>query len=386
MLRLLASFLALSSIVAAQDVEKIEVFRAGESGYKLHRIPGVVVTSKGTVIAYDEARRGDSGDWGTIDLVARRSTDGGRTWGERIPFPQMEGPKAKNPVALAQKLAAPDAVTYNNPVLFPDRDGIVHALFCLEYARCFYIRSEDDGATWSAPVEITATFEKLRGAYDWKVLATGPGHGIQLRSGRLLVPVWLSTGTGGHAHRPSITTTVYSDDAGKTWLSGELAVPNTPEWVNPSETVAVELADGKVMLNARTESKPQRRLITTSPDGATSWSTPRFDDGLFEPVCFASLIRLRDARTLVFSNPDPETKKRDRKNLTLKLSEDDGSTWPISRVLEPARAGYSDLAQLTDGTVLCFYERASADAPNDPKTGVLTLARIPLKWLRAGGR
>ena len=384
MLRLLAGLLALSTLVVADEVEKIDVFRAGERGYKLYRIPGVVVTQKGTVITYGEARRGDSGDWGTIDLVARRSADGGRTWGEPIPFPQVEGPKQKNPVALAQNLAAPDAVTYNNPVLIPDRAGIVHGLFCMEYARCFYIRSEDDGVTWSAPVEITATFEKVRPVYHWKVLATGPGHGIQLRSGRLLIPVWLSTGTGGHAHRPSVTTTIYSDDGGKTWVAGEIAVPNTPEWVNPNETVAVELADGKVMLNVRSESKPQRRLITTSADGVKDWSAPRFDEGLFEPVCFASLVRLRDARTLVFSNPDPETKKRDRKNLTLKVSEDDGATWPVSRVLEADRTGYSDLAQLSDGTLLCFYERSSTDGKSDAKTGVLTLARVPLNWLRGG--
>src|SRR5215207_2360648 len=143
MLRLLACLLALSTLAVGQDVEKIDVFRAGESGYKLHRIPGVVVTTKGTVIAYGEARRGDSGDWGSIDLVARRSTDGGRTWGDRIPFPQVPGPKEKNAVALAQKLAEPDAVTYNNPVMIPDQSGVVHGLFCLEYARCFYIQSED---------------------------------------------------------------------------------------------------------------------------------------------------------------------------------------------------------------------------------------------------
>ncbi len=215
-----------------------------------------------------------------------------------------------------------------------------------------------------------------------KVLATGPGHGLRLRTGRCWVPVWLSTGTGGHAHRPSIATTIYSDDGGKTWIAGEVAVPNTAEWVNPSETVAAELADGRIMLNVRTESKPQRRLVTTSADGAKGWSAPRFDDGLFEPVCFASLIRLREGKTLIFSNPDPASKNRDRKNLTLKVSDDDGATWPTSRVLEEDRAGYSDLAQLADGTVLCFYERASADGTSGQKAAVLTLARVPLEWLR----
>ncbi|MGC3966856.1 MAG: sialidase family protein [Pirellulales bacterium] len=169
-------------------------------------------------------------------------------------------------------------MTYNNAVGFADRDGTVHFLFCLEYCRCFYIRSDDDGQTFSKPVEITSAFEKFRSEYDWKVLATGPAHGIQLRSGRLIVPVWLSTGTGGHAHRPSVTSTIYSDDHGRTWHAGDIAVPNTDEWVFPNETVVVELADGRVMLNVRSESKNHRRIVTISPDGATGWSTPKFDD------------------------------------------------------------------------------------------------------------
>ena len=93
-------------------------------------------------------------------------------------------------------------ITYNNPVLIADRDGKTHCLFCVEYMRCFSLHSDDDGATWSAPLEITTTFETYRSAYDWKVLATGPDHGIQTRSGRLVVPIWMSTGTGGNAHRP----------------------------------------------------------------------------------------------------------------------------------------------------------------------------------------
>ena len=103
--------------------------------------------------------------------------------------------------------------------------------------RCFYMRSDDDGATWTEPVEITKTFEDFRSDYDWKVLATGPSHASQLthgpKRGRLVVPVWLSLGTGGHAHRPSVTATIYSDDHGRTWKRGDIAVPDTPEFINP---------------------------------------------------------------------------------------------------------------------------------------------------------
>jgi sialidase-1 len=380
---------------AAADPEKVDLWEADTGGYKLYRIPGVVVTAKGTVLAYCEARKADRSDWCTIDILLRRSTDGGKTWSAPAKIADVPGPKEKNPVALAQKLADPKDVTYNNPVMIADRSGAVHLLFCLEYMRCFYARSDDDGKTWSAPTEITAAaFDPLKKGYDWKVLATGPGHGIQLKSGRLLVPVWLSTGTGGHAHRPSVTATVYSDDGGKTWKPGEVAVPNTADWVNPNESAVAELADGTVVLNARTESKANRRLVTRSPDGATRWSKPEFDDALVEPVCMAGFLAVPGPKpVLLFSNPDNLEKagakappapgsNRDRKNVTVRVSDDGGKTWAGKRSVEPGFSGYSDLAALPDGTVLMLYERGSTDGANIYKTGRLTLARFTTDWVR----
>ena len=395
---LLAILLALGLRTEAAEpfLDKIDLFEAGKDGYKLYRIPGIIVTAKGTVLAYCEARKSDSGDWGPIDILLRRSTDGGKTWGPRQKIADVPGPKTKNPVALAQKLAQPEDVTYNNAVAIADRSGAVHFLFCLEYMRCFYLRSEDDGASFSRPVEITAAFEKLQSAYPWKVLATGPGHGIQLKNGRLLVPIWLSTGTGGHAHRPSITSTVFSDDGGKTWKCGAVAVPNTPpEVINPNETCAVQLADGRVLLNVRSESKQNRRILVTSPDGAADWSKPLFHDQLLEPVCMASMVRLSekgevDKNRLLFSNPHnlersagkaEPGQNRDRKNVSVKLSYDEAETWPVSRTVEAGFSGYSDLAVAKHGTILLFYERGSTDGKNIFKTGLLTVARFNLEWL-----
>ena len=143
------------------------------------------------------------------------------------------------------------------------------------------------------------------------MIATGPGHGIALRTGRLVVAVWLSTGTGGNAHRPSVTATIYSDDHGRTWKAGEIAIPDTPEFIFPNETTAVELADGRVMLNARSESKANRRLVTISPDGATGWSKPAFDDALLEPICEGSLSRIGDR--LLFSTRTRSTPRPARR-------------------------------------------------------------------------
>ena len=200
------------------------------------------MTAKGTVLAWCEARNEQAATGMTSASCCAARPTTARPGARRKSIANVPGPKTKNPFALRMKNVDPADVTYNNPVLIADRDGTVHMLFCLEYMRCFYQRSDDDGVTWSKPVEITAGVRGFQKDYDWKVLATGPNHSIQLKSGRLVVPVWLSTGTGGNAHRPSVTATIYSDDQGKTWQAGEIAVPCTDEWINPNETVAVELA------------------------------------------------------------------------------------------------------------------------------------------------
>ncbi len=384
---------------AEPQLDKIDLFQAGVGGYALYRIPGVVVTQRGTVLAYCEGRVTGKGDWGSIDIVMRRSTDGGKRWGAMFKLPEVAGLKVKNPAAIAQGLGKSNEVTYNNPVAIVDRDGSIHFVFCLEYQRCFYTRSDDDGVSWSKPLEISATFEQFRSDYECNVRATGPAHGLQLRSGRLVVPVWLSTGKGGHAHRPSVTATIYSDDHGRTWQRGAIAIPNTAEWINPNETVIVELADGRVMLNARSESQANRRLVTVSPDGAANWSTPRFDDALWEPICMGSIVRLSQSpatnkNRLIFANPhslllDKQGQsvpagRGERKNLSIKLSYDEGQSWAVNKALESGRSGYSDLAVLADGTVLCLYERSSVDGKSDFNTAMLTLARFNLEWLTDG--
>jgi len=197
---------------ASPWLEKTNLFESGVGGYAQYRIPGVVVSSKGTLLVYCEARR-TGGDWAAIDIVARRSIDGGKRWQPRAKIADVPGPKPKNPI---RRNANSGEITYNNPVAIADSNGTLHFLFCLEYMRCFHQTSDDDGVTWSKPVEITKTFNGFRSAYDWKVIATGPGHGIQLRSGRLLVPIWLSLGHGPNNHSPSVSSVVFSDDHGQT--------------------------------------------------------------------------------------------------------------------------------------------------------------------------
>jgi sialidase-1 len=345
-----------------------DLFTAGESGYITFRIPGLLARGN-TVLAYAEARRDGFGDWADIDIVSRRSTNGGRTWEPMRVLIDSGKDTVNNPVMIAGKKA-----------------GEIHFLYCVNYARAFYMRSDDGGRTFSAAREITKAFEKLRPSYDWNVIATGPGHGIRLRSGRLLVAVWLST--GGKRHRPSRVSTIYSDDNGATWQTGELVPDTLP---NPSETYALERRDGSVLMNIRNESPEHRRAISVSADGTTGWSTPTFQSQLVEPVCMASLIR-HPKGGLLFSNPDnleatyvdaAKTINRDRKNLTVQWSGDDGETWSAKRVLEAGLSGYSDLAATQDGSILCLYERGGLDK-NIFRTGRLTVARFSLDWVRGG--
>jgi sialidase-1 len=356
---------------------KTTLFRAGEGGYSTYRIPAIAVTTRGTLLAFCAARV-QPGDWSEIAIALRRSTDRGATW------------------SPMQIVASRPGATVDNPAPIVDRQtGSLHFLHQVDYERCFYLCSEDDGQTWSDPADITATFEAFRAEYPWTVLAPGPGHGIQLKSGRLIVPVWLSTGAGTEfgkgkrGHRPSVVAVVYSDDHGATWERGEIVARHSEDTPNPSETDALELADGRVLLNIRNESKRNRRLISVSADGATGWSEPVFHDGLFEPICFASLLRYSEQPSrIIFANPDSQHTGAPaaawgawrRENLTVRLSEDEGETWPIARVIDPGVAGYSDLAVGSDGTIYCLYEGGETGG-NMFHNSHLTLAAFNLAWL-----
>ncbi len=365
------------------NLTKTTLFQAGEAGYTTYRIPAIAVTEQGTALAFCSARRGRGGDWDRNDIVLRRSEDGGETW------------------SPATVIATHDEQVVDNPVPIAAADGTVHFLYQEHYARVYYTRSTDEGRTWEAPAEITGAFEAFRPEYDWKVVAPGPGHGLELRhgpdTGRLVVPVWLckpDKSIPGGDHRPSCVATVYSDDSGRTWQRGEIVADTSERIVHPSEHTAAQLADGRVMLNIRSESSEHRRLVTTSADGATGWSEPVFDGALFEPVCFGSLLNLRhqDGQDdlLLFSNPDSRHRTsyvresirfRWRENLAVKLSRDGGKTWATQRVVEPGVAGYSDLAEGPDGTIYLLYEGGALRGRGG--NAYVACARFGLDWLTA---
>ncbi len=390
-----------SVISYGQDIKFQNLFEGGKGGYYTYRIPGLVATGNGTLIAWCEARK-TSGDWAEIDILARRSTDGGATWSESIVLVDEQNVQENTEVTANASRISGDTqgATVNNPVMIWDaHKNRLHFIYCIEYRQAFYSYSDNEGLSFSEPVEITNAFEEFKKDYPFKVLATGPGHGIQHSSGRLIIPVWLSTGEFENGHRPSVVSTLYSNDYGNTWQIGDIAVDHQKTIIysenqvqavsDPNETVAVELADGRVMLNSRSESPEHRRVVTISPNGYSDWSDPRFHPELFDPVCMASMIRYSKkpeemGNVLLFANPntidDPKRfgkVARARENLTIRMSHDEGETWPVIKVIEKGISAYSDMAVDKDKNIYLLFEKGGIDG-NQYQSKYLTLARFNL--------
>jgi len=379
---------SITSSVSAPFLEQSQLFREMSDGFTLYRIPGLVVTARGTVLAYCEARKFTGADRGEIEIHLRRSTDDGRTFSSAVKIAHFGPRLPRNPHMPENKrkkdMGGPDEQTINNPVAIAARDGTVHLLYCGDYTRVFHIRSDDDGQTWSKPVEITEVFDKFRPDLDWQAVALGPGHGAELKSGRLVAPFWMAT------YEPEIRPgnavgTVFSDDGGKTWQRGDVAVRGV------GEPNLAPLSDGGAILTARDHHKSKRRPVTRSPDGATGWSKVKYAEELFEGGCMAGIVSHPGTPSvpgplLLFSNPQTiEKGGAARRNVTVHLSRDQGKTWSVSRTLQPGPSAYSDLAVLPDGTVLCFYESGTTEPVvkrrRDWAYANLTLARFNLAWL-----
>jgi sialidase-1 len=227
-------------------------------------------------------------------------------------------------------------------------------------------RSTDDGATWAKPFEITGSLRRD----DWTWYATGPGCGIQLKSGRMVIPCDhnLAGSRARHSH------VIYSDDAGKTWKVGGVLGKDT------NECQVIEREDGSLLINMRSYHGKNCRAVATSKDGGLTWSEVKLDEALIEPVCQASLLRYTTARDggksrVLFANP-ASTK---REKMTVRLSYDDGATWPVAKELHAGPSAYSALAALPDRTIGCLYERGEK-SPYER----IAFARFSLKWLTGG--
>ncbi len=346
----------------------------GPGEYDYTRIPVLAALGDGTLLAAVEARRGLGGDWAETHLLMRRSHDGERwTDPERACVTPADAKQHSVPSEHANAARSGVYFVHGNLCLMPAGSVDIQALFTFEYCRIFHRRSHDGGATWSSPVEITAVLDRLRVRYPWRVCATGPGGALRLRTGRLLAPVWLSLSSGDHGHRPSVVTTLISDDDGVSWRHGDLVAVDGDHAidgrriVNPSEAALVELADGRVLIDMRSESAYNRRLHAISSDGGETFSHPLFVDSLIDCVCETSLVR--DADVLISSSPDPRDggdttgygwgNSLARRRLVLRVSRDSGAQWRTIGSIDPGNVGYSHLA-ISRGRLWCLYERADS--------------------------
>jgi len=353
-------------------------YTSGTEGYSAFRIPAVVATRSGALLAFAEGRVGGLGDAGNIDLVLRRSTDGGCTWGPLQVVADSGPDTSGNP--------APVVTASGRVVLLSTYNGGTATEAAImrgevpadQSRRVFAQTSDDEGATWTAPREITAQAK----AAGWRWYATGPVHGVRLAGGRLVIPANHSiappagspdNGTeakyyGGHL--------LYSDDGGQSWAIG--AVDDNPNgYVNVNETTVAELPGGRLYLNTREHNGtgPGNRADAYSADGGKTLEKPyRPQATLAGPVVQGSVLQLSGpGAPLVFAGPaDPAA----RAAMTLRVSTDRGATWRAALPLSGLPAAYSDLVQL-GATLGVLYETGDF-GPNER----IAFHRIAIQQLR----
>lgn len=342
-------------------LSQTDVYVAGRDGYHTYRIPALVLTTQNTLLAFCEGRKNNRRDHGDIDLVLKRSTDGGKTW---------------SPQQIVYEEGGNAEITIGNPAPVVDQDtGTIWLPFCRDNDHVLITHSTDDGLSWAQPTDITKDVKEP----GWTWYATGPVNGIQLRNpkydGRLVVSCDHRVGGAenpwNHAGRSHV---IYSDDHGKSW---QLSKPTD---FAMNECTVVELVDGTLLLNMRSYRGRNRRAVATSADGGVTWSPSKDHPKLIEPVCQASMVRYtwpeeHGKSRILFSNPDSLTRNR----MTVRLSYDEGKTWPYSRLLHEGPAAYSGLCVLPDVSIGNLYERGDQH-PYEK----ITFARFTLDWLTRG--
>ena len=360
-------------------LEQTEVFVSGTEGYHTYRIPAIIATPKGALLAFCEGRKSSAGDSGDIDLLLKRSTNGGKSWTAQTVV-WDDGPNTcGNPCAVVDQQTGDIwlLLTHN---LGADTEARIKVGTSKASRTVWVCHSRDDGRTWSPPAEITSQVKDP--AWGW--YATGPGVGIQIKSGahqgRLVIPCdhsYDAAATGSSEAKIEFGShVIFSDDHGATWKLGGVIRPKV------NECQVVELADGQgtLLLNMRSYQGSHRRAEATSRDGGLTWTPPSDHAELIEPVCQASFLRLtwpgeHSASQLLFSNPADEKRRR---NFTVRLSRDDGKTWPVTRTLHEGAAAYSCLVALPDGKIGCLYERGETNAYER-----ISFAAFTLDWLTA---
>jgi sialidase-1 len=356
----------LTSLSNAQ-ADQVVVFRSGESGYHTFRIPAIIRAANGDLLAFCEGRKNGSGDFGDIDIVMRRSKDGGKQWGELQVVAEFNDLQAGNPAPLID-------------LLNPEHPGRIWLFYntgnCTEQQmrermglkKIWYRVSDDGGINWQPPVNITSQVHKHSGNAslqgDWRSYANTPGHALQIMNGpykgRLVIAANHSAGPPQARFRDYRAHAFFSDDFGKSFqLSKDVDYPGS------NESMAAELGNGGILLNSRNQSGDQKfRLLSRSRDAGNSWDTTYFDKNLIDPVNQGSVLTLGYAgNNAIIAHSHAQDSTR-RNNLMLHISRDDGRNWQPYLVIDKAPEGatkdftaYSDLVIVEPKRLGVLYER-----------------------------
>ncbi len=330
----------------------IEIVKKGDDSIKYFRIPGMVTTKKGTLVAVYDIRYEHGGDLpADIDVGMSRSEDGGQTW-SNIHCVVDVGGRDKlegvgDPSILVDektgRLWMAFLWAHNGKSLAASKPGLKlgeSGQFCLAY-------SDDDGLRWSVPMNIT---QQVAPKKNWRIYFNGPGNGIMLSNGTLVFAsqYWDEKGM-------PYSSIIYSKNGGVTWQSGVGARENT------TEAQVVELNDGSVMLNMRDNRGGSRAVMTTTDLGQTWKEHPTNRNVLLEPVCQASILRVASTKfgdkkdILAFFNPF--VAKAPRRNMTLQFSFDEGNTWQYQTLINQNNCwGYSSISMVDKETIGLLYE------------------------------
>ncbi|MBI9018451.1 MAG: exo-alpha-sialidase [Phycisphaerae bacterium] len=359
--KLIFFLLPVSCLFATEPLQEQILFARGQDGYNTFRIPALYETSSGVLLAFAEGRVNSSSDTGNIDIVLKRSLNGGQTW---LPIQIVWGDgnnTCGNPTVLQDP--ANDRIwlfcTHNlgqdsqTEISNGTSDGVRTIWSCY---------SDDEGASWSMPINHYPKIGPFNPPNGWD--ATGPGRGIVLKhgpnSGRLVIP--------------AIQRNIYSDDHGVTWHESTFLPSGT------SESQIVELTNGTLVRNDRNVShkSTNRRLFCCSYDQGASWGPIIIADELITPICQASTIALSShegvgGQFYVFSNPSALT----RIKMTVQYSYDNCVTWPIDKLIHTGPSGYSCLTGIGKDHVGLLYEGGTSKYYD-----TIRFAKFTREWIK----
>lgn len=354
----------------------VPVFTSGTEGHKSYRIPAIISLPNGELLAIAEGRVHGAGDFGDINIVMKRSTDKGQTWGALQYIAEFDTLQCGNPAPVVDLT---DPLYPQGRIFLFYNTGNNHEGEVRKgkgYKQVWYKTSTDGGRTWGEPIDITLqvhrpNYPQANAAYnfkeDWRTYANTPGHAMQFQTGKYKGRIYVAANhsAGGPQKQAEDYDAhgFYTDDHGKTFhLGASLNIHGS------NESMATEISGGRLMFNSRNQKGDIRaRIIGISSNGGESWDTTYFDRNLPDPVCQASILNIgkkNGKNILAFCNAADE-KLRD--NLTLRISFDDGKTWKKSFLLDKNPTvyenknkdytAYSDIVKLNEKGIGVLYEK-----------------------------